>query len=78
MYLSPHFLYQQNSMKRKKTFWLQGNIQKKFTFLVASSFVDPDPDLVSSDPDLYRSINIVRHVTGWDKDYLRKIPRVVW
>ncbi len=20
----------------------------------------------------------VRHVTGWDKDYLRKIPRVVW
>ncbi len=21
---------------------------------------------------------IVRHVTGWDKDYLRKIPRVVW
>jgi hypothetical protein len=21
---------------------------------------------------------LVRHVTGWDKDYLRKIPRVVW
>ncbi len=20
----------------------------------------------------------VRHVTGWDKDYLRKIPSVVW
>ncbi len=20
----------------------------------------------------------VRHVTGWDEDYLRKIPRVVW
>ncbi len=24
------------------------------------------------------SISIVRHVTGNDKDYLRKIPRVVW
>ncbi len=23
-------------------------------------------------------INGVRHVTGNDKDYLRKIPRVVW
>ncbi len=23
-------------------------------------------------------IHIVRHVTGNDKDYLRKIPRVVW
>jgi hypothetical protein len=23
-------------------------------------------------------IDTVRHVTGWDKDYLRKIPRVVW
>ncbi len=23
-------------------------------------------------------IDVVRHVTGNDKDYLRKIPRVVW
>jgi hypothetical protein len=23
-------------------------------------------------------LDTVRHVTGWDKDYWRKIPRVVW
>ncbi len=27
---------------------------------------------------LYVFIPFVRHVTGNDKDYLRKIPRVVW
>jgi hypothetical protein len=26
----------------------------------------------------YSYIKVVRHVTGNDKDYLRKIPRVVW
>jgi hypothetical protein len=25
-----------------------------------------------------KAITYVRHVTGNDKDYLRKIPRVVW
>ncbi len=30
--------------------------------------------------NVYKILKIlsVRHVTGWDKDYLRKIPRVVW
>jgi hypothetical protein len=28
-------------------------------------------------PSVY-TLTIVRHVTGNDKDYLRKIPRVVW
>jgi hypothetical protein len=27
---------------------------------------------------LYLRFILVRHVTGNDKDYLRKIPRVVW
>jgi hypothetical protein len=47
--------------------------------------MDPDPD-PTLDPtpfliDFKDAKNImfsVRHVTGWDKDYLRKIPRVVW
>jgi hypothetical protein len=27
---------------------------------------------------LLGGIPSVRHMTGWDKDYVRKIPRVVW
>ncbi len=29
-------------------------------------------------PNLQYNTTVVRHVTGNDKDYLRKIPRVVW
>ncbi len=44
---------------------------------------DPNPDpeeSPNSDPEdsLNSNTGVVRHVTGWDKDYLRKIPRVVW
>jgi hypothetical protein len=36
-----------------------------------------DEIFVKAVKDAERSILVVRHVTGNDKDYLRKIPRVV-
>ncbi len=54
----------------------------------STGVMDPDPSVFCTDPDPYPDPSInkqmkrkkkldVRHVTGNDQDYLRKIPRVV-
>ncbi len=70
---------------------VEQTVTKVFNLFTAASGTDPELEFTVKPRIISRLFNtlglnsgiifpgsVVRHVTGNDKDYLRKIPRVVW